>query len=71
MNIDMSACRDGFDQTRIDALLHQIELSTKHQTSNFGLGLIMVNTLIYYYKDNLVEYIFTERYSLISITNIC
>ncbi|XP_052814769.1 presequence protease, mitochondrial-like [Mya arenaria] len=32
---------EGFEQSRIDALLHRIELGTKHQTSNFGLGIIM------------------------------
>ena len=34
--------KDGFEQSRIDALLHRIELGTKHQTSNFGLGIVMV-----------------------------
>lgn len=33
--------RDGFEQSRIDALLHRVELQTKHQSSNFGLGIIM------------------------------
>ena len=32
---------EGFPQERIDALLHRIELGTKHQSSNFGLGLAM------------------------------
>lgn len=27
---------EGFDQTRIEALLHRIELGQKHQTNNFG-----------------------------------
>lgn len=31
--------KNGFEQSRIDALLHRIELSQKHQTSNFGLHL--------------------------------
>ena len=31
--------QEGFEQSRIDALLHRIELSQKHQTSNFGLHL--------------------------------
>ena len=30
---------DGFDRDRIDAVLHLIELSLKHQTTQFGLGL--------------------------------
>nr|XP_027202513.1 presequence protease, mitochondrial-like [Dermatophagoides pteronyssinus] len=37
----MDAYTDGFPQERIDAILHRIELSTKHQGSNFGLGLLM------------------------------
>ena len=35
-------CREGFPSERIEAALHNIELATKHQSSNFGLGLIMV-----------------------------
>ncbi|XP_064598150.1 presequence protease, mitochondrial-like [Liolophura sinensis] len=31
--------RDGFEEDRIEAILHKIELSLKHQTSNFGLHL--------------------------------
>ncbi|XP_048237962.1 presequence protease, mitochondrial-like isoform X1 [Haliotis rufescens] len=31
--------QEGFEQKRIDALLHSIELALKHQSSNFGLGL--------------------------------
>ncbi|GAB1608745.1 presequence protease, mitochondrial-like [Argonauta hians] len=33
--------QDGFDQEQVDAILHRIELSTKHQSSNFGFSLIM------------------------------
>lgn len=33
--------RDGFPEERIEAVLHRIELALKHQTSIFGLGLIM------------------------------
>ncbi|XP_073256731.1 presequence protease, mitochondrial-like [Porites lutea] len=32
---------EGFPSERIEAALHSIELATKHQSSNFGLGLIM------------------------------
>ncbi|XP_033114780.1 presequence protease, mitochondrial-like [Anneissia japonica] len=32
---------EGFDDKRIEAILHKIELSQKHQTTNFGLGLLM------------------------------
>lgn len=33
------AQEEGFPQDRIDAILHQIELSTRHQTPKFGLNL--------------------------------
>ncbi|KAJ8299013.1 hypothetical protein KUTeg_023073 [Tegillarca granosa] len=33
--------KEGFDQKRIDAVLHMIELGLKHQSSNFGLNLSM------------------------------
>ena len=35
-------CREGFPSERIEAALHKVELATKHQSSNFGLGLITV-----------------------------
>jgi Zn-dependent M16 (insulinase) family peptidase len=34
--------REGFAQERVSSVLHQIELGLKHQTSKFGLSLIMV-----------------------------
>ncbi|OTF72438.1 hypothetical protein BLA29_003942 [Euroglyphus maynei] len=36
----MDSYTEGFPQERIDAILHRIELGTKHQGSNFGLGLL-------------------------------
>ena len=30
----------GFDQSKIDGILHQLELSLKHKTANFGMGLM-------------------------------
>lgn len=36
-----NAYSEGFPAERIDAILHRIELSTKHQSSNFGLNLAM------------------------------
>ncbi|KAL9002296.1 MAG: hypothetical protein Q9188_004771 [Gyalolechia gomerana] len=33
-------CRDGFEQTKIDGLLHQTELGLKHKTANFGMGIM-------------------------------
>lgn len=31
---------EGFPSERVEAALHRVELATKHQSSNFGLGLI-------------------------------
>ena len=35
--------RNGFPEDNISAVLHQIELSQKHQSGNFGLNLISVS----------------------------
>ena len=35
-------CRQGFEQSQINALLHQIEIGVKHQDENFGLKIILV-----------------------------
>lgn len=34
--------RKGFEQSQIDALLHQFEIGIKHQDENFGLKVILV-----------------------------
>lgn len=46
---------EGFDQRRIDALLHSIELSLKHQSSNFGLGIAMSITSMWNHDGNPVD----------------
>ncbi|KAL8798396.1 MAG: hypothetical protein Q9182_006690 [Xanthomendoza sp. 2 TL-2023] len=33
-------CKTGFDQAKIDGLLHQAELGLKHKTANFGMGIM-------------------------------
>ena len=33
------ACEKGFEQERIDGLIHQMELSTRNQSAQFGLHL--------------------------------
>ncbi len=35
--------REGFHEDRVRSVLHQVELSVKHQSSSFGLGLITVS----------------------------
>ncbi|XP_060592348.1 presequence protease, mitochondrial-like, partial [Ruditapes philippinarum] len=47
--------QEGFEQSRIDALLHRIELSTKHQTSNFGLGIVMSVTSMWNHDGDVSE----------------
>ena len=37
--------REGFAEDRVSSVLHQIELGLKHQTSKFGLSLIMVQSI--------------------------
>lgn len=32
--------QDGFDKSKVDGILHQLELSLKHKTANFGMGLM-------------------------------
>ena len=36
-------CRNGFEQERIEAILHKIELGLKHQSEKFGLNLGIVS----------------------------
>ena len=38
--------RNGFDPMRIESILHRIELALKHQTSNFGLNMIIVSIIL-------------------------
>lgn len=49
------ASRDGFSQERIEAVLHSIELSVKHQTSNFGLSMAMNLTPLWNHNGDPVE----------------
>lgn len=36
--------RNGFEEERIEALLHKIEIQMKHQSTNFGLSLASVRS---------------------------
>jgi hypothetical protein len=38
--------RKGFEDDRIEALLHKIEIQTKHQSASFGLTLTSVRDLL-------------------------
>lgn len=39
----LAAHRNGFEDERIEALLHKIEIQMKHQSTNFGLSLASVS----------------------------
>lgn len=39
----LSRLRSGFEEERIEALLHKIEIQIKHQSTNFGLALASVS----------------------------
>ncbi|KAF1845934.1 mitochondrial presequence protease [Cucurbitaria berberidis CBS 394.84] len=32
--------KNGFDKIKVDGILHQLELSLKHKTANFGMGIL-------------------------------
>lgn len=36
--------RTGFEEERIEALLHKLEIQMKHQSTNFGLSLASVSS---------------------------
>ena len=48
-------CRAGFEEERIEALLHSIELGLKHETAHFGLKLSMVRKA----HKNIIVFFFT------------
>ncbi|RXG58423.1 Presequence protease, mitochondrial [Armadillidium vulgare] len=50
-----SVMENGFASDRIESILHNIELSMKHQTSNFGLGLVLNLTPFWNHDGNLLK----------------
>ena len=40
INVLSDIRRSGFEKGKVDGLLHQLELSLKHKTANFGMGLM-------------------------------
>ena len=49
------ASENGFEQERIDAILHSIELSSKHHTSSFGLNLITALNSTWNHDGDVIE----------------
>lgn len=53
---------EGFEQKRIDALLHQIELGQKHQSSNFGVKLTLAISHSWNHDTDPVESLQINKY---------
>jgi len=47
--------RDGFSSERVEAVLHSIELGVKHQSSNFGLSMVMGLTPLWNHGGSPIE----------------
>ncbi|KAI9576628.1 presequence protease, mitochondrial [Glossina fuscipes] len=45
----------GFDEKHIESVLHNIELSLKHQSPQFGLGLLFNSTPLWNHEGDVVE----------------
>ncbi|VVC33629.1 Peptidase M16, C-terminal,Metalloenzyme, LuxS/M16 peptidase-like,Peptidase M16, N- [Cinara cedri] len=50
-----SVIKDGFDRRDIDNILHSVELSMRHQTSNFGLQLLYGTLPIWNHGGNVLS----------------
>lgn len=50
-----SIVKEGFDQKDIDNILHSVELSMRHQTSNFGLQLLYGTLPIWNHDGNILD----------------
>ncbi|XP_071651416.1 presequence protease, mitochondrial [Temnothorax longispinosus] len=46
---------EGFEKDHVEAVLHGIELHVKHQTSNFGLGLLFNLTSLWNHNGDLIR----------------
>ncbi|KAF2854881.1 mitochondrial presequence protease [Plenodomus tracheiphilus IPT5] len=40
VNTFVEVRKNGFDKIKVDGILHQLELSLKHKTANFGMGIL-------------------------------
>jgi len=50
-----SAIKEGFDNRDIDNILHSVELSMRHQTSNFGLQLLYGTLPVWNHDGNILD----------------
>ena len=49
--------KEGFDQEKIEAVLHSYELGLKHKSANFGMNLIMSMTPYWNHAESPLEYL--------------
>ncbi|XP_054263148.1 presequence protease, mitochondrial-like isoform X1 [Macrosteles quadrilineatus] len=47
--------KEGFDQRRIEAILHEIELTTKHQSTDFGLRFLYGLTSLWNHDGDIIK----------------
>lgn len=47
--------KEGFEKNNIDAVLHKIELAIKHQSANFGLGMLFGISALWNHDGNIVQ----------------
>lgn len=47
--------KEGFEKDHIEAVLHNIEIQVKHQTSNFGLNLLFNLTSLWNHNGDLIQ----------------
>lgn len=57
-----SVLQTGFDQTNLEAILHSIELNLKHQTANFGLGLLFSVMPTWNHEGDIINYLKIESH---------
>ncbi|TMW58437.1 hypothetical protein Poli38472_009996 [Pythium oligandrum] len=50
-----SVVKNGFDKQRVDAMLHQMELSLKHVVGNFGMNLMHGVSSVWTHRGDLME----------------
>lgn len=50
-----SIVQNGFENDHIESILHNIELSLKHQSPQFGLGLLFNSTPLWNHEGDIVE----------------
>lgn len=53
--------REGFDDERIEAVLHSYELGLKHKSANFGMNLIMSLTPFWNHADSPLDFLEVNR----------